>query len=134
MPDVSEDDVYDALLKTCEGKTEFTLRRTHIVFSLSPMDIHNSDSPDFILWVDVSMKIFGQDLNLRIPLPVEAEKGGIYGGALEDLQKYIEREHYKIELPMLVVSESGYENKEEKAKISTRIQITQVPIRALDWE
>lgn len=131
MPNVSEDDVYDALL-TCKGMAELDLGKAHVSVYLNPIDIHNSDSPDFILWVDISIRIFGQDLKLRIPLPVEAEKGGIYGGALEDLKKYIEREHYQIELPMLVVSESGYDNKEEKARLLTKILITQVPIRALE--
>jgi len=131
MPSVEEKAVSDALLKY-KGTREFDIGNAHVAFSLNPADIHDVDSPDFIFWVEISMRVFGQDLKLRIPLPFEAEKGGIYGGALEDLRKFVEREHYPIELPMLVVAESGYENTEEKHSIPVRFSVTQVPVRVLD--
>jgi hypothetical protein len=71
-------------------------------------------------------------MKLRAPLPFEAEKGGIYGGALEDLRKSVERERCPIELPMLVVAESGYESTHGKHHVPVKFSITQVPIRLLD--
>lgn len=131
MPSVEERTVSAALIKY-KGTKEFDIGDAHITLSLNPVDVHDMDSPDFIFWVELSMRIFGQDMKLRIPLPFEAEKGGIYGGALEDLRKFVEREHYPIELPMLVVAESGYENAVEKHHVPVNFSITQVPIRSLD--
>lgn len=131
MPEVTENEVCSALLK-CKGSGKLYIGNCEITISLDPVDIHGTDSPDCILWVYLSLILFGQDLRLRVPIPVEAEKGGIYGGALEDLKKFIEREKYPIELPMLVVAESGYATKEQTPEsFPVRFVINQIPIRQL---
>lgn len=101
--------------------------------SLEPEDIHGVDSPDFILWVKVTLRLFEQDIKLRIPILVEAEKGGIYGGALDDLKKFTNRMRHPIELPMLVVAEAGYCTREEKTVCSVNIVMTQIPVRLLQY-
>ncbi len=131
MPEVNEKKVYNALLKY-KGSGKIDIEGSDIGLSLNPIDIHGIDSPDCLLWMDISLKLFGHDLKLKIPIPVEAEKGGIYGGALEDLKKFVERGKYLIELPMLVIAESGYETIEQKENFPVRFTINQIPIRLLE--
>jgi hypothetical protein len=131
VPEVKEERVYDALLRY-KGKGKTQIADTEIGLSLNPIDIHGADSPDCVLWIDISLRIFGQDLKLRVPIPVEAEKGGIFGGALEDLRKFVEREKYPIELPMLVIAEAGYNAKQERVSFPVRVAISQIPVRLLN--
>jgi hypothetical protein len=133
MPEVNVKKVYNALLKY-RGEAKMEVEDAKISLSLNPIDIHSIDSPDCLLWIDVSLKLFGQDLKIRVPIPVEAEKGGIYGGALEDLKKFIERKKYPLELPMLVIAEAGYDTKEQNETLPVRITINQIPVRLLGNE
>ncbi len=82
--------------------------------------------------MEVRFELFGQPVKVVVPIPVEAEKGGIHGGALEDLRKLIERRKHMAEIPMIVVAESGYASKEQVKDLPTRFQISQVPIRRLE--
>ena len=128
MPEVKERQIYDALLRH-KGKGEIKIGNAEIDLSLNPIDLHGIDSPDCLLWIYISLKLFGQDLKLRVPVLVEAEKGGIYGGALEDLRKFIERGKYPIELPMLVIADAGYATKAQLEALPVRITINQIPVR-----
>lgn len=130
MVEVNEKEVYYALLKY-KGMGKVDIGGAEICVALNPVDIHKVDSPDCILWVDISLKLIGQNLRLRIPIPVEAEKGGIYGGALEDLKKFIERRKYSIEIPMLVIAEAGYDIREQSETFPVRFTISQIPVRLL---
>jgi len=114
-----------------KGSVKLDIENAEINFSLNPIDIHDIDSPDCILWIHISLRLFGHDLKLRIPIPVEAEKGGIYGGAMEDLKKFVERGKYPIELPMLVVAEAGYDTKEQNESFPVHFMISQIPIRQI---
>ena len=40
---------------------------------MEPMDLHVGDSPDAVLWVTVELRVFHQDLRLRMPVLVEAD-------------------------------------------------------------
>ena len=131
MPEVNEKKVYDALLRY-KGKGKIVIDDAEISLSLNPIDIHGTDSPDCLLWIDISLKIFGQDLKLRVPIPLEAEKAGIYGGALDDLKKFVERGKYPIELPMLVIAEAGYDTREQNETFPVRIKISQIPVRLVN--
>jgi hypothetical protein len=71
-------------------------------------------------------------LKVKIPIPIEAEKGGIYGGALEDLSEFVKRKKYFIELPMLVIAEKGYETIEKEEIFPVRFIINQIPVRLLE--
>jgi hypothetical protein len=130
MVEVNEREVYNILLKY-KGKGKANIQGTEVDIALNPVDIHEVDSPDCLLWIEVSLRVFGQDLQLRIPIPVEAEKGGIYGGALEDLKKFVERRKYPIEVPMLVIAEAGYDSKEQIEAFPVRFSLSQIPIRLL---
>lgn len=130
MVEVNEKEVFQALLKY-KGEGKVNIGETEITIDLNPVDIHKIDSPDCILWVNISLKLLGQVLRLRIPIPVEAEKGGIYGGASEDLDKFIERKNYPIEMPMLVIAEKGYDTKEKNGNFPVRFVISQMPVRLL---
>jgi hypothetical protein len=129
MPEVRERDVCNALLRY-KGSGKINIGEAEISISLTPVDNHNADSPDCLLWVDLSLKLFGQDLKLKIPIPVEAEKIGL-NCAIEDLEKLIEREKFPIEMPMLVIAESGFDNSERKGVFPVRFVINQIPIRLL---
>jgi hypothetical protein len=130
MVEVNEREVYNILLKY-KGRGKVNIQGTEVDIALNPVDIHEVDSPDCLLWIEVSLRVFGQDLQLRIPIPVEAEKGGIYGGALEDLKKFVERRKYPIEVPMLVIAEAGYDSKEQIEAFPVRFSLSQSPIRLL---
>ena len=131
MPEVNENKIFNALLNYKGAKT-LKINEAEIDISLNPVDIHNVDSPDFLIWIDMSVKVFGQDLRVRFPIPVEAEKGGIRGGALEDLRKFIERGNYPIEIPMLVISESGFETKKLRETFIVDFTLSQIPVRLID--
>ena len=128
MPDVNEAAVYSSLLKhrlDCVMQTDAGAVRLQI----RPVDNRVGDSPDFILWVEVEFDIFGKPVKLAVPMPVEAEKGGIYGGALDDLRKLVERRKHLLQLPMIVVSESGHASKEQSVDLPTNVTLIQVPVR-----
>ena len=129
MPEVKERDIYNALLKL-KGESEVRIGKAKITLSLIPEDIHKFDRPDSILWVNISFRIFAQTLRIRIPIPVEGEKHA--KDAKEDLEEFIRRGRYLIELPMLVVAEAGYGRKEEPPKpFPTRFTVTHIPVRQL---
>lgn len=129
MPQVKEEDIYNALLKL-KGEKSVRIGKAEITLSLIPEDIHKIDRPDTILWFNISLKIFGQNLRLRVPVPVEGEKHGI-NDAMEDLEEFIKREKYPIEIPMLVIAEAGYEKREERRTFPVKFKITQIPLRRL---
>ena len=130
MPEVTEKRVHAALLRY-KGKGETNIQGARINVSLDPEDIHTFDSPDSLLWISVSLRLFGQDLRLKVPIPVEAEKGGIFGGALEDLDKFVERKKYVLEIPMLVIAEAGYNSKVENGTLPVKFTVRQIPVRLL---
>ena len=132
MVRVKEEDVYAALIKYA-GKGElFKIGKAEIQVSLQPQDTHIGDSPDFILWLEVSLKVFEQNLIVKVPIPVEAEAGGI-DKALEDLNKFVKRGHYPLEIPMLVVATKGFRASEQYEKLPVHFMIKQIPERLLDY-
>ena len=130
MPVVDENYIYQSLLNY-RGESHVELGATDISISLNPIDNHVQDSPDFLLWINISFKVFGQQLDLKVPIPIEAEKGGIGGGALEDLQKMIERKRHLMKLPMLVIAESEFDKKTRNEAFPSEISIHQIPIRSV---
>ena len=131
MPEVDEGKVFTALSRY-RGQVSVQGPMGLIELEFRPVDNRVGDSPDFLLWVEIRFDLFGQPVKLAVPVPVEAEKGGIYGGALEDLRKFVERKKHTPEIPMLVVAESGYASKEQTEPLTTQFAISQIPIRQLD--
>jgi hypothetical protein len=129
MPEVKEKDIYRALLKF-KGEKEFKIGKAKINLSLIPEDIHKFDRPDSLLWIDISLRLFEQNLKLKVPVPIECEKHGI-DGAIEDLEEFIRRGKYPIEIPMLVIAEAGYGKREERRAFPVKFMITQTPVRRL---
>lgn len=129
MPEVRESEVHKALLGI-RGEGSLRIGEADVEISLRPLDVHTIGRPDGILWVDISLRIFGQDLRLRIPVPIEAEKSGI-GGAMEDLDGFVERGEYVAEIPMLVVAEAGYQTREEQRDFPVSFRLTQIPLRRI---
>ncbi|MHA1169963.1 MAG: hypothetical protein ACTSRU_19210 [Candidatus Hodarchaeales archaeon] len=129
MPEVREQDVYKALLKS-KGEGQTKVGKTEIRISLNPVDIHSIGRPDNILWFESTFEIFGQSLRISIPIPIEAEKNGI-DDAIEDLDGFVERKKYYIEIPMLVIAEAGYAKREEIRSFPTKFLVSQIPIRRL---
>ena len=132
MPEVREEDVYNALLKF-KGEGTIKIGKAEIHLSLTPIDVHTIGRPDSILWLEVSLRLFGQNLKLRVPVPIEAEKNGI-DDAMEDLEGFVKRGKYLIEVPMLVIAEAGYGKREERRNFPVEFTITQVPVRRLKEE
>ena len=130
MPEVKESEIYNALLKY-KGTETFKIGNADVILSLNRRDTHKKDRPDSILWIEITLKIFGTKVEVRLPIPIEGEKPGLRE-AIEDLNAFIERGHYLIEMPMIVVSEAGY-GKEEvpPKKFATKFTVKQIPIRRL---
>jgi hypothetical protein len=128
MTGVSEWEVFAALRK-CAGESSSFLvgEETPVRVKLEPMDLHVGDSPDCVLWVTVELRVFQQDVRLRVPVLVEAEKAGLKA-AREDLEKFSSRGNHPLEVPMLVVSEAGYLSQEERVQLATRVRIRQLPV------
>jgi hypothetical protein len=129
MPQVKESEIYNALLK-CKGKKTLKIGDAEVTLSLNPQDTHKKDRPDSILWIEITLKIFGQKFDVRLPIPIEGEKPGLKD-AIEDLNALVEREHYFIEIPMIVISEAGYDKKGVMKKFPTKFTVKQIPIRRL---
>ena len=130
MAGVTERQVYDALSQ-CAGRSEIIkIGTAELHLTLTPQDTHIGDSPDCILWFEADIKIFSQDLRIRIPIPIEAEKAGLEA-AVEDLDKFCERGHFLAEIPMLVVAEEGYSSQRKTSNMLTNFKIKQVPVRLL---
>jgi len=132
MVRVREKDVYGALLKYAGKGEPFKVGKAKIQVSLQPQDIHVGNSPDFILWLKVSLRLFAQDLKIKIPIPIEAEARGM-DEALEDLKKFIERSKHSIELPMLVIAAKGYKTSKQAGKLPIQFIVKQIPIRLLEY-
>ena len=129
MPQVKESEIYNALLKY-KGTETFKIENADVILSLNPRDTHKKDRPDSILWIEITLKIFEQKFEVRLPIPIEGEKPGLRE-AIEDLNAFVERGHYLIEMPMIVVSEAGYDKKEVMKKFPTKFTVKQIPIRRL---
>ncbi len=132
MPEVREEEIYEALLRF-RGEKKVVIGKAEALLSLTPQDTHKHDRPDSILWVDILLRLFGQELKLRIPIPVEGEKNSI-DDAMEDLDEFVKRKRYPIEIPMLVITEAGYAKREEHRDFPTRFMMTQFPVRRLKEE
>lgn len=122
---IKEDELYNILLKE-KNKINIILEDIEIV-----PNYKLRDSPDFVLRVRLRLSLFSQDFEIEIPLPLELEKVGI-PQALEDLQKFIEREKFSLILPMLVISDKEIASQENEEKIKVRFKIRQIPNRLVE--
>lgn len=130
MPGVSEQEVFGALL-TAQGESGWlTVGSVPVRVSLEAMDNHFRDSPDAILWLSVELTVFDQSLKVRVPILVEAEKAGLFA-AIEDLEKFVERKRFPLELPMLVVADKGYGSHDARVEFPVRVKIQQLPVGRL---
>ena len=123
---IKEDELYNKLLKLKEeGKINIALKDIEII-----PNYKLKDSPDFVLKVILRLSLPFQDFKMEIPLPLELEKTGV-PNALEDLQKFIEREKFSLILPMLVVSDKNILSQEKEEKIKVKFEIKQIPYRLI---
>lgn len=132
MTGVFERDVFRAL-QMYAGETSWAsigAAEAPVRVSLEAIDLHVGDSPDCVLWVSIELRVFHQNVRLRVPVLVEAEKAGLEA-ALEDLHKFAHRRNHPLELPMLVVSEAGYLSKEEHVQVAAEVLIRQLPVGLL---
>ena len=123
---IKEDELYNKLLELKEeGKINIALKDIEII-----PNYKLKDSPDFVLKVILKLSLPFQDFKMEIPLPLELEKTGV-PNALEDLQKFIEREKFSLILPMLVVSDKNILSQEKEEKIKVKFEIKQIPYRLI---
>jgi len=131
MPRIKEEEIYNIFLRKIKGKSSSTVKDASVTINFRPEDIHSFDSPDMILWLEVNFKIFGENFTVKVPIPVEAEETGI-SNAREDLDKFIERERYILELPMIVVGGHGFDYKlVEGKKLPVTFKVREIPERIL---
>jgi|AntRauMinimDraft_3_1070383.scaffolds.fasta_scaffold04543_2 hypothetical protein len=130
MTRVYEEDVHDALLRYA-GEETVEIGDGEVDIEITPVDIHTIDSPDSIVWLKLNLEMFSEQFRVKIPLPVEAEAAGL-DHAKEDLEKFIQRENYIAELPMLIVAEKGFDSDEESVKQRVSYNLEQIPERLLD--
>jgi hypothetical protein len=131
MPTVDEVEVFKALQRY-RGTAKTTVGDSNVEITFTPEDNHRYDSPDFIFWIGITFTLFGEEVKVKIPVPLEAEKGGIFGGALLDLEKFITREKHVIELPMPVVAESGFQSREQRGHLPVNFSIVQLPVAHIE--
>ena len=123
---IKEDELYNKLLKLKEErKINIALKDIEII-----PNYKLKDSPDFVLKVILRLSLPFQDFKMEIPLPLELEKTGV-PNALEDLQKFIEREKFSLILPMLVVSDKNILSQEKEEKVKVKFEIKQIPYRLI---
>lgn len=130
MTRVHEEDVHDALLRYAGAET-VEIGDGEVDIEITPIDIHTIDSPDSIIWVKLNLEMFSERFRVKIPLPVEAEAAGL-DHAKEDLEKFIQRENYIADLPMLIVAEKGFDSDKESVKQRVSYNLEQIPERLLD--
>lgn len=130
MTRVDENDVADALLKF-EGSDTAEVGELDVTVSIDVDNIYAFDSPDCIFKIDLEYKLFGQEMKVSVPLPVEAEASGL-DAAVEDLDKLIERKNYVPYFPMLVVAEGGSGQVVVEKSQSIKYTLRQVPLRRLN--
>lgn len=130
MTRVSEDDVHDALTRY-EGEGTVQVGESEVTVTFDTEDIHTVDSPDCLLHVTLEFELFGQTMQAKLPLPVEAEAAGLHN-AEEDLRKLVERRNHVPEFPMLIVAEKGFDRSEEQVEQAVDYRLRQMPERLLD--
>ncbi|MCQ6253848.1 hypothetical protein [Methanocaldococcus sp.] len=115
---ISENELYVNLLeKKKNGEIEVRIKDIIPNYKLK-------DFPDIVLIL--KLIIFSKDFDIELPIPIEVEKVGL-NAALEDLKKFIEREHFKLSLPMLVISEKGIKTDKKEYPLKTEFKIKQIP-------
>lgn len=129
---IKEEKVHKAILDQIAGEESIEISDTEINLEIDSIDVHGKDSPDIILWINVSFEIFNRKQDLRIPLPVEAEAGGI-SSAVEDLDKFVDRNNYEMELPMPVIGGKGTSSKKIKKPMPVTYRLSQIPERYIDY-
>ena len=130
MSSVTEREVFAALSSYTGQGAEVRIGNTHARVRLEAQDTHVGDSPDSLLWVTVELRVFEQDVSIRAPILVEAEKTGIRD-AMEDLEKFVERGKHRLELPMLVVASAGFSTEERIRSLPVRFSVRQLPVGLL---
>src|SRR6266702_5511570 len=93
-------------------------------------------SPDFIIEMEVRLPLFnGEVVVVRAPVMVEVEALAGFGGALQDLERFVERSNDgskrqppAIELPFVCVTESGDHRAEKICSLPVRFVASEARI------
>lgn len=125
-------------MQEIEGKYEAKTDWGKIVITLDaiPNYAGGKGCPDEILAVKVEFAMLGTDVELSIPVLIEAEKAG-YSDAMVDLNKFCERsisgeQKSYLEIPMIVVGGDNYKKlKSLHRQLVARFSMTQVPKRVI---
>ena len=120
-----------------EGTVQITPKDSNadtysVRIGLQVHDNHRGDSPDAVLHVAVTVEHPRlPKLQLQIPLPLEGEKAGV-DAALEDLRKFLERQHFPQKLPMLVIGGTGNPaRRSQQVMVPAKFEIIQIPYRSV---
>ncbi len=124
----------DLLLHKMRGRSLATFRwgSVDVVFDHINFSAGGRGSPDSLLLVDVTLPLFGTQVTAKIPIALEAEKGGMEA-AIQDLDKFTKRstsgEPSYLSLPMLVLSKkSTGKVRSEFRDIRARFEIKEVAL------
>jgi len=126
-------------MQRIEGKSELKTDWGDIAVALDaiPNYAGGKGCPDEILSVTVKFAILGTDVELSVPILIEAEKGG-YSNAVIDLQKFCERsisgeQKSYLEIPMIIIGGENYRKlRPVEKQVKARFSMTQIPRRMID--
>ncbi|MDG7000135.1 MAG: hypothetical protein JRN15_13600, partial [Nitrososphaerota archaeon] len=94
----------------------------------------NIDKFPHVLYVARKLISRGNMLKPRVAkftnLPIELEKTGLHE-ALLDLNKFVTRENFINDLPMLIISGSEFQNVDRSFPLETHFVIKEIPERSL---
>lgn len=124
----------DLLLHRMKGHSQasFVWGSVDIAFNHINFSAGGRGSPDSLLLLDVTLPLFGTTVTAKIPIALEAEKGGMED-AIQDLDKFTLRstngEPSYLSLPMLVLSKkSTGKTRSEFRNIRARFEIKEVAL------
>lgn len=119
-----------------QGKYEVQTQWGTIAITLdaTPNYAGGRGCPDEIATLRAEFAMLGADIQVSVPVLIEAEKTG-YGAAREDLDKFCQRsisgeQKSYIEIPMIIVGGDKYkELGSTQRELAARFNMTQVPKR-----
>lgn len=123
---MSEDECYRLLSKHLDEKS-ISVQQDKI--RLIP-NYRQKDSPDYVLEITLTLNLLSQRMNIVLNIPIELEKAGLKQ-ALLDLEKFVKREKFVNEFPMMVIANNGFAGGTESWKLLTEFIVKQIPERLI---
>jgi len=128
----------DAMAAWIQSRLQAAMQEATVQLRLHPQRSAESNrSPDFVLEMEVRVPLFdGWPLVVKLPILVEVEAGAGFEGALQDLERFVERsidgsgrQPPAIELPFVAATEDDAGNRCELVRhLPVRFVAVEVPV------